>query len=83
MAEDFSQGQVRVIGVLELLGAIGIILPVALDIVPILSGAAAAGLVLTMLGAAATHGKRGEFPMLVPNVVLGELAGFVAYSHLL
>jgi len=36
-----------------------------------------------MLGAAATHAKRGEFPMIVPNIVLGGLAGFIAYSHLL
>lgn len=82
-AEDFSQGQVRIIGGLELLGAVGLILPVALGIAPKLAGAAAAGLLLTMLGAAAVHAKRGEFPMIGINVVLGGLAGYVAYSHLM
>jgi len=45
--EDFSAGQIKTIGALELLGALGLILPVALNIVPILTGVAAAGLLLT------------------------------------
>ena len=81
--DDFSGGQVKGIGALELLGAIGIILPVAIGVLPLLSGVAAAGLTLTMLGAAATHAKRGEWPMIGANVVLGGLAGFVAWSHLM
>lgn len=81
--DDFSDGQVKAIGALELLGAVGVILPVAIEVLPIMAGVAAAGLTLTMLGAAATHGKRGEWPMIGANVVLGGLAGFVAFSHLL
>ena len=81
-AADFSASQVKAIGGLEALGAIGLILPVALNILPILTGVAAVGLVLTMLGAAVTHARRKEFPMIAPNVVLGAMAGFVAYSHL-
>jgi hypothetical protein len=82
-AEDFSPGQVKTIGALEGAGGLGLILPVALNIVPVLTGAAAAGLVLTMLVAAGVHAKRGEFPMIAPPAVLGALAGFVAYSHLM
>jgi uncharacterized membrane protein YphA (DoxX/SURF4 family) len=50
--EDFSQATVRIIGVLELLGAIGIVLPALTGIVPWLTPLAALGLVLTMIGAA-------------------------------
>lgn len=80
--EDFSQNAVRTIGLLEVLGAIGLILPLALKIWPVLTGVAAIGLVLTMIGAAITHARRGEMPMLVPNIVLGALAAFVAVGRL-
>jgi uncharacterized membrane protein YphA (DoxX/SURF4 family) len=81
--EGFSDGQVKAIGAVEVLGGIGVILPGALGIVPVLSGVAAAGLVLTMVGAAITHVRRNELPVVAPNVVLGALAGYVAYSWLM
>jgi len=80
--EDFSQTTVRVIGLLEVLGAIGLILPLALKIWPILTGVAAVGLVLTMIGAAITHIRRGEMTLLAPPIVLGLLAAFVAVGRL-
>lgn len=80
--EDFSANTIKGIGLLEVLGAIGLILPWALTIFPILTGLAAVGLVLAMIGAAITHLRRGETQMLVPNVVLGLLAAFVAYGRL-
>ncbi len=76
--EDFSDGQVKGIGALEVLGAIGLILAAALDIAPILSAFAAAGLALLMVGAAVTHVRRGEKNMVPINLVLGGLAAFVA-----
>lgn len=78
--EDFSDMQVKAIGILEILGAIGLILPVLLDILPILTPIAAIGLVLTMIGAAVTHVKRGENQLIAVNVVLGLLAAIVAYG---
>ena len=80
--EDFSQSTIRVIGLLEVLGAIGLILPMALSILPVLTGIAAVGLVLTMIGAAITHIRRGEMPMLVPPAILGLLAAFVVVGRL-
>ncbi|MBK8900928.1 MAG: DoxX family protein [Anaerolineaceae bacterium] len=80
--EDFSQNTVRLIGGLEVLGAIGLILPLALGILPVLTGAAALGLVLTMIGAALTHIRRRETSMLVPNLILGGLAAFVVVGRL-
>ena len=76
--EDFSDGAVKGIGALEVLGALGLILPAALDIVPILVPIAATGLALVMLGAAVTHARRKENQMIVVNVVLLALAAFVA-----
>ena len=71
----------KIIGALEVAGAIGLILPWLLDIAPILTPIAALGLVLTMLGAAIVHLRRGETQMIVPNIVLGLLALFVALGR--
>ncbi len=76
--EDFSAGQVKAIGVVEILGALGLILPAALDIAPILTPLAAAGLAVTMLLAAFVHARRGEKQNIVVNLVLFALAAFVA-----
>ncbi len=76
--EDFEDRQVKSIGVLELLVAIGLILPAALDIAPVLTPLAALGAVALMTGAAATHIRRHEFDKLGLNVVLAALAVFVA-----
>ncbi len=72
---------VKLIGVAEALGVLGLILPSALRVAPVLTPVAAGGLVLTMLGAAATHLSIGEPQLTVPNVVLGGLAAFVAWAR--
>ncbi|MEJ2748859.1 MAG: DoxX family protein [Anaerolineae bacterium] len=78
---DFSAGTVKTIGILEILGALGLILPLATGILPWLTPAAAIGLALTMIGAAITHVRRQEFPMIGTNTVLFLLAVFVAYGR--
>ncbi|HET6509047.1 MAG TPA: DoxX family protein [Baekduia sp.] len=80
-AGDFSDVQVKGIGALEVLAAIGLILPAALGVVPVLTALAAAGLVLVMIGAARTHVGRGEAQMVPANLVLGALALFVAIER--
>jgi uncharacterized membrane protein YphA (DoxX/SURF4 family) len=79
--EDFAPNTVKLIGTLELLGAIGLILPLLTGILPWLTPLAAAGLVLTMLGAMATHIRRHENQMLIVNAVLLLLAVCVAYGR--
>ena len=76
--EDFSAGAVKGIGALEVLGAIGLILPALLGIAPILVPLAASGLVLVMVGAAVTHARRGEYRNIAANAVLAVLALIVA-----
>ena len=78
--EDFSPATVKAIGALEVLAAIGLILPAALDVVPVLVPLAAVGLAL-MAGAAITHARRKEFPMIAINLVLLVLAGVVAWGR--
>jgi uncharacterized membrane protein YphA (DoxX/SURF4 family) len=79
--EDFSQPTVRIIGALEVLGAIGIVLPSLTGIVPWLTPLAALGLVLTMIGAALTHLRRAEYGAIAVNAVLLILAALVAYGR--
>ena len=77
--DDFTQQQLYGIGVLEILGALGLVLPLASGILPVLTPLAAVGLALTMVGAFLTHMRRGEIvPMGVMNLVLFAMAIFVA-----
>ena len=72
---------VRFIGVVEVLGALGLILPGLLRIRPGLTPLAAAGLVIIMIGATVlTLVADGAAPALIPLVV-GLLAAFVAYGR--
>jgi len=72
---------VRLIGSLEILGAIGLILPAVTGILPWLTPVAAACLALTMIGAMIVHGRRGEYSQIGINVVLLLLTLFVAYGR--
>ena len=76
--EDFSDGQVKLIGLVEVLGAIGLIVPAVTDIAPVLTPIAAAGLALTMLGATVVHARRGEKSNIPVTLVLAALSAFVA-----
>jgi uncharacterized membrane protein YphA (DoxX/SURF4 family) len=76
--EDFSDNQVKGIGLLEIAAAVGLIVPAALDILPILTPLAAAGIVLLMIGAARVHIRRRDYGELRPNIIIGLLALAVA-----
>ena len=71
-AADFTTPQIKLIGLAEVLGAVGLILPHALSIAEGLSKAAAIGLFLIMAGAVNYHRKRKE--PIIPPLVLGILA---------
>ncbi len=79
--EDFNAPTVKLIGGLEVLAAIGLILPALTGIAPILTPLAATGLVLVMIGAIVTHLRRGEYQMIVANAVLLVLAAVVAWGR--
>jgi uncharacterized membrane protein YphA (DoxX/SURF4 family) len=79
--EDFSDPAVRSIGTLEILGALGLLLPALTGVATVLVPIAAVGLALLMIGAAATHRRRGELPMIGINTVLLLLAVVVAWAR--
>lgn len=79
--EDFSAGTVKAIGALEVLAAVGLILPAALDIAPVLVPLSAAGLMLIMLGAVITRARRREAKPMVADLVYLALVSFVAVGR--
>lgn len=80
-AEDFSTGTVRFIGVVELLAALGLVLPGITGIAPVLTPLAATGLAITMVLAAVVHGRRKEPSGIVTNLVVLVLAAVVAWGR--
>ena len=80
--EDFSNAQVKGIGAVEVLGAIGLILPAITGIAPILVPIAATGLAIAMVVAVIVHLRRGDgFAAALPSLVLALLAAFVAWGR--
>ncbi len=75
------QPLVVVIGVCEVLGGVGLILPAITRVKPKLTPLAAAGLALTMVLAASFHIMRGEYALLPANLVLGGVAVFIAVAR--
>ena len=69
------------IGVAEIFGAIGLVLPGILRIRTGLTPLAAAGLVVIMIGATAVNLKTGQSAAALITVVLGLLLVFVAYNR--
>ena len=78
---DVSHGLVTFIGVSELLGGIGLILPALTRILPWLTPLAAVGLAVVMVLASGFHATRREYSNIATNAVLFVLAAFVAYGR--
>jgi putative oxidoreductase len=78
---DVPPWLVLVIGLTEVLGAIGLVLPAATRVLPWLTPLAAAGLALEMLLATLFHLSRGEVTMAPVPLVFGLLSTFVAFGR--
>ncbi len=79
---DVSSSNIKLIGSLEILAAIGLIVPQLTGILSWLTPLAALGLVFTMIGALSLHIRRGDGRQaLVVNVMLLLIAAFVAYGR--
>lgn len=76
--EDFSAGQMKAIGIIEFIGALGVILPLVTGIAPVLTAVAAICLVIVQIVAAAVHVRRGENSSIGINAALALLAAAVA-----
>ncbi|WP_371661852.1 DoxX family protein [Streptomyces sp. NBC_00280] len=71
----------RFIGIVELAGALGLILPAATDIAPVLTPLAATGLGVVMVLAAIHHARRKELNPIAVNAVVLILAALVAWGR--
>lgn len=65
--DSFPERNIKLIGILEILAAVGLILPLATGILPWLTPLAAIGLVLTMIGAIALHVQRADGMLILPR----------------
>jgi hypothetical protein len=81
-SSEFKPEHIRMLGCLELAAAVGLIIPLFLDSVEMLTPAAAVGIALYMAGAMATHLRRTEYGTMVGNLVWLSLALLVAYDRL-
>ena len=79
--QNLSEGAIKAIGLLEVLGAIGLVLPAVVDIAPVLVPLAAAGLVVLMVCAMVVHLRYREAKGVVVTLVLLALAAFVAWGR--
>jgi hypothetical protein len=80
-AARVSDRQFRAIGLVEVLGAAGLVLPAALGIAPVLTPLAALGLAATMVGAVLTHLRLGETERVAVPLILLALLLFVAIER--
>lgn len=80
-AESFGPAQIKLIGLAEVLGAVGVIVPPLTGILPILAPIAAAGIVILQTGAIVTHIRRGE--SFIVNLGIIALALFVVVARIL
>ena len=78
---DYTPGQVRVIGIAEILGAIGVILPALLGVLPWLTVVSALGLAAIQFLAILAHRRHGE--QFTMNIVLMVIALLVAVLRLI
>ncbi|WP_067474796.1 DoxX family protein [Actinomadura hibisca] len=78
---DVGAGFVKSLGVLELLAAVGLILPALVDVAPVLVPVTAVCWVLLMVGAMVTHGRRGESKLVMLNLAYLALAAFIAWGR--
>lgn len=82
-ARDYSPSRLKFFGFLEILGAIGLIVPHKLDVMPMLTPIAATFLAMIMAGAAMVHLRRDEIGMIFINIVLIFLLAGVGFNTLL
>lgn len=82
-AYEFKPWQVKLIGALEIGAAVGLIVPLFVPALALLTPLAAVGVALVMAGAIATHLRRSEYPNAIGNLVWLGLALSLAYGKLI
>jgi len=80
--QDYPQSTIRIIGLLELAAAVGLVVPTASGFLPILTPWAAIGVGILMVLVMVVHARRGESRYLAVNVVVLMTAAFIAWGRL-
>lgn len=80
--DDFGDGHLKFIGAVKVVGSLGLVLPAALNIAPILTPLAACGMAMFMTGAATTRFRRSEWTLLGFDLVFVGLFVFIAWGRL-
>lgn len=80
-AEDFSPAALKALGVVDLMGALGLILPAVLGIAPILVPVAATGVALLFVGAIGVRIRCGLWATAIAEVLYLSMAVFVAWGR--
>lgn len=78
---DFPAWAVKLIGLAEILGALGLIIPAAADVAPILTPIAACALGMLMAGAVAVHLRRRERQRVALPCILLAVNVFIAIGR--
>jgi hypothetical protein len=82
-SKEFKSAHLRLLGVLEVSAGVGLIVPLFLPSLTMLTPLAAVGIALYMAGAMATHLRRSEYALMVANLMFFLVpALFVAYGRL-
>lgn len=79
--DDFGNGQLKAIGTIKLLGAIGLVLPAAVGVAPLLAPIAACGLMLFMAGAATTRLRRSEWAYMAGDIAFIAVFAYLAWGR--
>ncbi len=80
--DNYTEKKLKLIGLLEILGAIGIVLPIFISALAILVPIAAIGIAMIMVGALILHLKRKEKDKAIVNLILLLLALFIVVGRL-
>jgi uncharacterized membrane protein YphA (DoxX/SURF4 family) len=80
-ADDFSDSLIKVIGIAEVLAALGLVLPGLLGVATVLTPLAGLGLIALMLGAGITHLRRRETSTAAANLLICLLALVVVIAR--
>ncbi|WP_166907599.1 DoxX family protein [Mycobacterium sp. DL440] len=78
--DDFGDGHLTAIATIKLVGAVGLVLPAAVGIAPVLTPLAACGLALFMAGAATTRFRRSEWLYMAGDIVFIGVFAYLAWG---
>jgi hypothetical protein len=79
--EGYRAGAIKALGALELLAALGLVLPEALGVAPVMVPVTAVCWIALMIGAMRAHGRLGQYKLVAVNVVYLGIAVFIAMGR--